>query len=220
MFWRCHNKEFYLENYKNKALYLNVIRKSLERNINSNNISIHSYCVMDNHFHQSISYKISYLHLSNFMRLSHGTFGLRFNKIHERSGKVAESRPKTSLIQDSKHEMRVHFYVEANPIRSKKLSLAQLKHYKFSSYRYYAYGIKDEFSTILTAPSWYLKLGKTARERQRVYRKLFLSFIGSTKSSESITNKLFIGDQSWENIQIKIMSEKVDGNKSNFINSS
>jgi hypothetical protein len=94
--------------------------------------------------------------------------------------------------------MRVHFYVEANPIRAGFRKLENLKDYVYSSYGFYAYGKRTKFTHLLTFPEWYLRLGKTFRERQVQYRKLFRAYLGEYVSSTSQRfKKAFIGDARW-----------------------
>lgn len=217
-FWRCHNKEFYLVAAVMKALYLRCMMRALKTHNKEKSITIYAYTVMDNHFHNLMRFTHGSTRLSNFLRQAHSIFGSRFNKIHGRSGKVAEGRPKTSLIENIEHLMRVQFYIEANPLRAGKCTLAQLKYYKFSSYRFYAYGITDEFSAMLTVPDWYKALGKSAQQRRARYRSLFMSsldggidvktlfspFIGSSGWKESITQKvieLLTGKKSMSHLQ-------------------
>ena len=94
--------------------------------------------------------------------------------------------------------MRVHFYVEANPIRAKFRTLENLKSYVYSSYGFYAYGKKTKFTHLLTIPEWYLQLGKTAQERQTKYRKLFREYVNKYNPNISqIYKKVFIGTEIW-----------------------
>lgn len=75
-------------------------------------------------------------------------------------------------------EIFVHMYIEANPLRARKVkSLLELKNYKYSSFGYYAYGVKNRFTKNLTSPLWYIDLGKSPLERQSAYRKLFEQFL-------------------------------------------
>jgi putative transposase len=132
------------------------------------------------------------------MRYAHGLFGARYNRSKDRSGKVAEGRPKTPRVQNDYHAMRLHFYIEANPIRAKFRTLENLKNYTYSSYGFYAYGIWTQFTYRLTIPAWYTNLGKTARERQRKYRKLFLAYLKeSTEQEKGFFMNRAIGDVSW-----------------------
>ena len=211
-FWRCHNKEFYLLKSSIKALYLQCVQRALKSHNKDGSLQIFAYTVMDNHFHSLMNYRDGSSKFSRFLRQAHGLFGAKFNKLNKRSGKVAEGRPKTSLIENIEHLMRVHFYIEANPVRAGKCSVNLLRCYKFSSYRYYAYGIKDEFTSILTVPEWYRKLGRTARLRQSRYRTLFLDYL--RKPTEKVEMfSAFIGSTLWRLSALKLLSEALSERK-------
>ena len=198
MYWRCHNRDFLLKESSIKNLYMKSIEDSLNYKKQSENCFIHAYCVMDNHYHQSITYKNGSINLSNFMRYAHGVFGARFNRIKSRSGSVSNGRPKTPLVQNDYYLMQLHFYIEANPIRAKFRTLENLKHYIYSSYGFYAYGIRTKFTSRITIPDWYIKLGKTFRKRQIKYRKLFRNYINENHLLKPISFiKNAIGDSSW-----------------------
>lgn len=206
LYWRCHNKEYYLEKPSNKNLYLQSIEKSLNYKDHNTNCKIHSFCIMSNHFHQSLTYYNGSENLSNHMRYAHSVFGSNYNRLHKRSGKVAEGRPKTPLIQNIAHEMNVHFYIEANPIRAGFRNLENLKDYTYCSYGFYAYGIKTQFTSMLTIPKWYIDLGKCDKKRQLEYRRLFRDYILNYKAENSIVfKKVFIGDAPW----IKQLKENI-----------
>lgn len=188
-------------------MYLNCLDEALEYRNQKENCKIYAFCAMNNHFHQLASYRNGSEKLSNFMRYAHALFGIRFNRAQGRSGKVAEGRPKTPLIQDSTHEMRVQFYIESNPIRAKMRTLRNLKYYLYSSYGFYAYGIKTKYTHMLTMPKWYLDLGPTPQARQNKYRKLFRKYLESERSSplSSVFKKYFIGELLWvEKIRARV----------------
>lgn len=207
-YWRCHNKEFYFKDKNSKNLYMNCLNETFQLP-NTNyygKVKIYGYCVMNNHFHKLVSYENGSQNLSNLMRRCNGKFGLIYNINNKRSGKVAESRPKTSLIQNSEHAMNVHMYIEANPLftnkSSKKSILLRLKtlhQNKYCSYGFYAYGIETEHSKSLTIPDWYLELGSNSKIRQLRYRKLFMEYVLKSTNSEirMFDFKLFIGSSSW-----------------------
>lgn len=215
-FWRCHNREHYLSSDSIKELYLNCAKEALEKDSIHEHIKIHAYCAMDNHFHKIIQFLDSSAWLSSFMRRSHSQFGRLYNNIKNRSGKVAEGRPKTPLIQNYDHLIEVHFYVEANPVRARKMTVENLKHYRYSSYRFYAFGIRDKFTELLTIPEWYLALGKTSRDRQRKHRKLFYAYL-KEKGINQLNGFLdyFIGSQLWildqrNRVQVKMIDAKTN----------
>ena len=196
-FWRCHNREFYLRDNKIKDLYLNCAGEALSDKSLSKTVKIHAFCAMDNHFHKVMSYDEGSQNLSEFMRKAHSSFGARYNKLKKRTGKVAESRPKTPLIENFDHLARVHFYVEANPIRAGMVDLGRLKKYKYSTYQFYAYGIKHLSHDIISIPDWYKELGSTPKERQKEYRRLFQIYLDENKSGLLNFLKAFIGSPEW-----------------------
>lgn len=210
MFWRCHNKEMYFEKSPTKHLYMTILKNCFEKKSSyQGKLEISAYCVMDNHFHQLIHYRDGAHHLSNFMRHFHGIFGLRYNRLNHRSGKVAESRPKTSLIENLEHTMRVHMYIEANPIRAGKCNLHQLKNYKYCSYAFYAYGIKNEFTALLTIPRWYIELGDNDLQRQLKYRQLFELYLNESKLIKIKMLDYFIGSTLWVMTEVKRYRKKL-----------
>lgn len=205
-FWRCHNKEKKLDTEFDKSIYMDCLVSSLERENLSyyGKVKIHSYTVMGNHFHAIITYEESAENLSNFTRRAHGCYGHKYNKEHKKSGSVTDGRFKTSLIENSDHEMRVHFYVEANPIRAGIATIDNLHRFRFSSYKFYAYGISDEYSKYLTIPEWYLNLGKTPFERRKKYRKLFRQYLNENAEFKLLRKEMharFIGTIIWRELQ-------------------
>ena len=198
-FWKCHNNEFLIKNSRFKDLYLNCTKFAITHSSVEECVQLQSFCIMDNHTHMQMSYDGNSERLSKFMRISHARFGLLFNREANRSGKVANERPKTPLIEDSEHNMRVHLYIESNPIRARMMSLEELKNWDYCSYGYYAHGKTTEWTGMLTAPDWYIRLGETSEERQISYRKLFREYINSdiglvTPSYERTT---YIGNEMW-----------------------
>ena len=127
------------------------------------------------------------------MPSTHGRFGLNFNKTKGRTGKVANERPKTPLIENNEHCMRVHFYIEANPVRANLCKKEYLKHYKYSTFKFYAYGIRDAYTELLSLPDWYMDLGKTAKQRQKKYIKLFYEYLEEDKEILFFTRGPLIG---------------------------
>lgn len=214
--WRCHNKEFLLVSDKIKHLLLQCLKECFVRYPQFKEyIKIHSYCVMNNHFHQNITYSGGSSRLSNFMRNFHTLFGIRFNKETGRSGKFADSRPKTPLIENAESEMYVQFYIDANPIQAGICNLENLHLYKFSTYKFYAHGIKDDYSDILSIPDWYNELGSSPDLRQKKYRKLFCEFLlnkSKYTNIKTLIKRKYIGNSMWISamncILVKMTDEK------------
>ncbi len=197
LFWKCHDSAYLLEQNGAKELFFQSLIYGLKHRGSDNSVQIHSFCLMSNHVHQQMSYQNGASKLSHFMRVAHGTFGMRFNRVFKRSGKVANERPKTPLIGGTESEMRVHFYIEANPIRAGMVKLEKLRYFFWNSYRFYAHGIVDAWTKHLTPPQWYVDLGNTPEERQRAYRVLFRKYLEQFTVSWTQFLSHFIGDALW-----------------------
>lgn len=197
MMIRCHNKDHHLRTPLAKTIYLSSLQETLSIPNREYGVQIHAFCIMDNHVHLFETYKNGSKKLSNFFRDSHTRCGMRINKAFQRSGNFGQGRPLTPVIQDNAHQARVHMYIEANPIRAGVLTLEQLRNYKYSSYGFYAFGIKTAFTELLTIPQWYLELGNTPQERQQAYRKLFQKYLLEKPIKPKGFTTYFIGEGSW-----------------------
>lgn len=208
-FWRAHNKSFLLQEHWVKDLFLKETIRALEHKSVNKEVGLQAYCLMDNHSHQLLSYKLSSTSLSAFMRIAHGTFGLKFNHLKKRQGAVAYDRPKTPLIQSGSkfHNLRTHFYIEANPLRAGIVkNVQELKRYLHCSYRFYAWGIKDEYSAHIEVADWYINLGKTDKQRQAKYRSLFDKYLKDFVDGFSdFMNTWFIGESFWQEFQKQVL---------------
>jgi len=196
--WRAHNREFILSNKNIKCSYLQAIfhEKTASQRAPQYDFKIFAFCIMDNHVHEVGQCGGEIETLSNWMRQAHSWFGQNYNKIHKRTGKVAQDRPHTSRLQRERDLIQASFYTEANPMRAGKVKHA--REYKWSSYRFYAFGEKNEYTKHLDYPDWYNDLGKTPDTRQRNYRKLFDEYCRRLSLiPQGYSHKLFIGDPLW-----------------------
>jgi len=195
--WKCHNGERLLESPESKRLYLKNVNFGLEHESTDESLKLHCFSVMDNHTHQQMSYENGSKTLSDFMRLAHSRFGGEYNRQTKRTGAVLNDRPKTCLIGDSTYEMRVQLYIEANPIRAGMAKPETLRFIPWNSYRFYAYGIVDEYTKHLTPSPWYQALGKTQKERQAAYRQLFQEYVEQYVKPWRKFVSRFIGTDAW-----------------------
>lgn len=193
--WRGHNKEWNLGEYKDKLKYLDFLNDDFDKKQSQVGAEIQALCLMNNHTHE-VFYIKSQKQFSNHMRRHHGRYGQYFNKQHGRSGKVAEDRPRTTLIEDGIHEMRTVFYIHANPIRANIVKDA--RNYQWSTHLLYAFGKKASWMKHIKLPDWYKRLGKNATERQRKYRRLFARYLKETgRFKQGFLKKLFLGNELW-----------------------
>lgn len=218
LYWRCHNREFYLNEGKIRELYFSCLKRGLEFKNQKDTCEIHAYCAMNNHFHISATYKEGSINLSNFMRYTQGIFGARYNKMKKRCGRVTQDRPKTPLVQNEKHAMRVHFYIEANPIRARQYSISNLHLNTDCSYGFYAHGIQSKHTDLLTIPDWYIRLGSNPIERQKKYRELFAEYLNDFESPTlTFFKQRFIGDDNWIFHSNLIVNEPLERHREDLI---
>ena len=189
--WRSHNKEWNLKTVQEKEKYLCFLNDGLEEGN-----PLQALALMSNHTHEL--YRITNAQLfSDQMRLHHSKYGRYFNAKHQRTGKVAQDRPKTCLIEDDAYYMYAVFYIHANPVRAGIVNDA--KDYAYSSHKLYAFGKREPWMQKIEFPDWYLALGKNMRERQRNYRKLFDAYLrehGYRK--QTFLNNHFYGSPIWQ----------------------
>ncbi len=165
--WRSHNREWNIKSPDEKKMYMHLMAENF---VNPSGNRVEAVTLMSNHAHEVLYIEDVKL-FSNQMRQHHGAYGQFFNKKHKRSGKVARDRPKTCLIGDDGHAMRVVFYIHANPVRAKIVRNAN--NYRWSTHKLYAFGKRESWMNCVALPAWYLNLGRNMVDRQRKYRKLF-----------------------------------------------
>lgn len=93
------------------------------------NITIHSYSLMDNHYHLLI--EIENDNLSNFMRQINMNYAIYFNKKYKRSGHLWQGRFKSVYVTDEAYLYSLIQYIEQNPKRAKKVK--NIQDYKYQS---------------------------------------------------------------------------------------
>lgn len=185
---RAHNGQFL---FKSTAVKKRIYKLLLEHK-KSCKIKLYHYVLMDNHIHL-VLYAESTELLSKYMQRVFGSVGMYVNKRKRRSGRVFGERAKTPVIQDRKHLFTVMRYIDANPVRA---GMVPKEHrYRWSSYRHYAYGERDEL--VDDAPD-YLELSPLAPRRRKMYRELGrkLGFDAKLRQPR-FTSWYFIGEAEW-----------------------
>ncbi|MDJ0762456.1 MAG: hypothetical protein QNJ97_05650 [Myxococcota bacterium] len=177
--WRAHNREYVFARDAEKYNYLNALFDTYTKSFREN-IQVHGYCLMGNHTHEvgrllphfngNRGFKRATRFLGNWMRNAHSRFGMGYNQRHNRQGKVAYDRPRTTEIKNEFEVLKTMFYCDANPVRVGIVS--HPANYKHSSYRFYAFGERNKYTVHLTPPQAYLACGKTAASRRKKYRRL------------------------------------------------
>lgn len=164
---RGNNRQvcFYAE--KDYTVYLSKLKEYSEKY----EVAVHSYILMTNHVHLLLTPKTG----DGVSRLlqSLGRYYVRYvNQTHGRTGTLWEGRFKSTLIDSDNYFLIVSRYIELNPVRARMVD--HPVEYPWSSYQKNALGKPIK---LITPHDCYLALGKTAKERQVVYKKLFEQLI-------------------------------------------
>ena len=176
---RGHNKDRLFKKAEDYKIFKDYVRKYKERL----RFDIYHYCIMSNHFH--ILLKVC--RGEELPKIIHGitqSYSYYYRKGYNRTGYVYQNRYKSFIIEDDSYLLECGRYIERNPLRA---GIAKdLSDYRWSSYNFYAKGIKDD---IITTNPLYLTMGHAAEERQRCYR----DYILEPRPYEKVLDKAIIG---------------------------
>ncbi len=111
---RGNRRERILEGSGDKEVFLATLDEACART----GWFLHAYVLMDNHFHLLL--ETPEPNLSDGMRWLQGTYGNRYNRIHNLVGHVWQGRYKSPVISDEgdDHFLRVSRYIHLNPARA------------------------------------------------------------------------------------------------------
>ncbi|PHO11233.1 hypothetical protein CPG37_01970 [Malaciobacter canalis] len=122
------------------------------------NITLHNYCLMNNHYHLLIEVKEG--NLSKFMRYLNSIYAIYFNKKYKRSGHLWQGRFKSWYVANEAYLYILMRYIEQNPLKAKIVE--KIEYYPYSS-SYYFY--KEEKVPVCLQNSWIIKTyGKNIKE--------------------------------------------------------
>jgi putative transposase len=162
--WRSHNFHHCLGSDEAKTKFLALLAAHKDEH----GIEIYSYSLMNSHPHVQSRSRYGQRTFSRFWQVVNYRFARWYNARHGRRGQVVMERMSSGLVQDSNHQLAVMRYGDLNPVRAGLAPSA--KHWRWSSYRHYAFGARD--GLITDAPA-YLALGVTAALRRKAYVQLF-----------------------------------------------
>ncbi|MBI5748394.1 MAG: transposase [Nitrospinae bacterium] len=141
-----------------KITFLNILKDYHDRF----GILIHSYILMDNHYHLILETP-----KGNLLKVMHGInskYTVYFNKRHKRSGHLFQGRYKAIIVDKDAYLIPLSRYVHLNPARAKIVERPE--HYKWSSYNGYI-GKRKEDNWV--EYSWVLS--KFAQNKKKAWQK-------------------------------------------------
>ena len=135
---RGNEKRVIFREDRDKVRFLEILHNTLD----PYGVEVHSYVLMDNHFHLILRTQEANLH--NFMQRFNTTYTIYFNRRFKRSGHLYQGRYKAILIEAGTCLPELSRYVHLNPVRIKKFSGLEVKEKhkiirNFSWSSYYGY---------------------------------------------------------------------------------
>jgi len=110
------NRGNIFNNDNDKDMFLLILNKASK----INNVIIHTYCLMDNHYH--ILIETSSENLSSYMRVINANYAKYFNKKYNRSGHLWQDRFKSKYIIFDDYLYSTLKYIEYNPVDAKMVN--------------------------------------------------------------------------------------------------
>jgi len=138
--------------------------KSLQAMKDRYPVRLYHYCLMPNHIH----FLLQIANGPHLPKLMHGLlrgFARWFQHRTSYVGHVWQARFKSPMVNDESYFLEVGRYIERNPIRAGLVD--DLREYPWSSYSYYAYGMRDD---LVDEDPYYAQIGSNGQGRQRAYR--------------------------------------------------
>ena len=133
-------------------------------------LALHAYVFMTNHIHL-LATPGAENSISKVFQSVGRRYVQYFNFNYKRSGTLWEGRYRATVVDSERYLLTVMRYIELNPVRANMV--AHPRDYPWSSYAYNAGGEAGANVNWLVAHREYLRLGRTAQERQEAYRQLF-----------------------------------------------
>ena len=129
-------------------------------------VAIHSYVLMDNHFHLLATPETD-KSLPDMMQAVGRRYVRYFNGRYGRSGTLWEGRYRSTLVQAERYLLACMVYIDLNPVRAGMVANAAA--YPWSSSRHYAGVAPDR---LVTPHPLYWELGNTPFAREQAYAEL------------------------------------------------
>lgn len=105
---------------------------------NTYKITIHAYCLMNNHYHLLL--ETTQTNISQAIKYLNANYASYFNKKYKRSGHLWQGRFFSNYLFDEEHFWIVAKYIERNPIKANIVT--KIEHYKYQSLFQYIHNQK------------------------------------------------------------------------------
>jgi len=195
--WRSNNHALVLDSDEACHAFLSLVRKYRQKH----GIEIYSYCLMGTHPHVMCRATKGQKAFSDFWKVVNWGIARWHNRRTKGRGQVVMERLRSPRIQDGRHQLEVMRYGDLNPVRAGLVATAG--HWKWSSFRHYAHGERDD---LLTDAPEYLALGRNAPERRRAYLHLFAKRLVESLlvRRSDLVHGPFVGDITWVTTRLEM----------------
>jgi putative transposase len=123
----AHQDIFHSHEYFN--IFLNILSKVHQEY----KIEVHSYCLMNNHYHLLL--RTPEANLSKAMRQIDGIFAKKHNYLLKKDGPLFRGRYKAILVDSDSYLLELSRYIHLNPVNANIVQHAE--EYSWSSYKYF-----------------------------------------------------------------------------------
>jgi putative transposase len=117
--------------------------------------------------------------LAEIMKGINLSYAYHYKKKYNHTGHFWQDRYKSIIVSEDDYLLSCGSYVELNPVRAQMVD--DPKDYKWSSYRWYAYGADN---LVLDKQPAYQGLGRNAGERQQKYRGFVKGMLKEKKAMQ------------------------------------
>ncbi|UTJ05486.1 transposase [Arcobacter roscoffensis] len=108
---RAVERKYILQNYKDKDKFLEIVNETAHKY----KLVVHSYCIMDNHYHLLVENKLENLSLA--MRQINSKYASYYNKKYKRVGHLWQDGFKSWYVLDEDYLYILFKYIESNPVK-------------------------------------------------------------------------------------------------------
>jgi len=115
VFARGHNRE---RIFSDPGDYQHFLEK-LEGMVDLFRVRVHAYCLMPNHYHLLVSTPEG--NISRSIQWLNGSYGIWYNRKHNRSGHLFGERFRAILVEDNAWGLEVSAYIHLNPIATEAM---------------------------------------------------------------------------------------------------
>ena len=159
---RGNNRQNVFRESTDHEKFLEILKEHTDKS----GIKVYHYVVMGNHYHIIMKLGLED-NLGQLMKKLNLTYSKHYRKKYGGTGYLWQGRYKSFIIQGGKYLLECGRYIELNPVKAGIVN--DPGEYKWSSYKAYANGEKDDL--VEYSPAYY-ELGEKDEERKENYRML------------------------------------------------